>query len=68
MPDHRSDHRDHDHGQSGHDHDGHHHRAPPRGFDGAFALGSALNTGFIIVEVIYGLTAHSVACSADAAQ
>jgi cobalt-zinc-cadmium efflux system protein len=67
MSDHRSDHRDHDHGRSGHDHDGHHHPAPPRGFDGAFALGSALNAGFIIVEVIYGLTAHSVALLADAA-
>ena len=55
-------HDDHDHGAGGH-----HHPAPPAGFDGAFAIGSALNAGFVVAEVIFGLTAHSVALLADAA-
>lgn len=63
-----------DHGDAGHDHaghshgpGGHHHHAPPVGFDGAFALGSALNAGFVIAEAVFGLAAHSVALLADAA-
>ena len=69
--DHGHDHHDHDH--DGHDHGhahgpgGHHHYQPPAGFDGAFALGAALNAGFVVVEVIFGLAAHSVALLADAA-
>jgi cobalt-zinc-cadmium efflux system protein len=57
------DHAGHDHGHGGH----HHHHAPPAGFDGAFAIGSALNAGFVLAEVVFGLTAHSVALLADAA-
>ena len=63
------DHHDH----SGHDHErahasgGHHHHEPPAGFDGAFALGAALNAGFVAAEVVFGLAAHSVALLADAA-
>jgi cobalt-zinc-cadmium efflux system protein len=56
-------HAGHDHGHGGH----HHHHAPPAGFDGAFAIGSALNAGFVVAEVVFGLTAHSVALLADAA-
>ena len=37
------------------------------GFDGAFALGAALNAGFVVAEAVFGLTAHSVALLADAA-
>lgn len=65
------DHSGHDHG--GHDHGhahgpgGHHHHQPPAGFDGAFALGAALNAGFVVAEVVFGLAAHSVALLADAA-
>jgi cobalt-zinc-cadmium efflux system protein len=61
---HEHDHAGHD--GSGHSH-GHHHAAPPAGFDGAFALGSALNAGFVAAEVVFGLAAHSVALLADAA-
>lgn len=65
----------HDHGHDDHDHDGHghglgghhHHHEPPVGFDTAFAIGSALNAGFVAGEVVFGLTAHSVALLADAA-
>ena len=57
----------HDHESHGHGHGGHHHGAPPSGFDSAFALGAALNTGFVVAEVVFGLAAHSVALLADAA-
>ncbi len=68
---HGHDHDDHDH--EGHDHGhahgsgGHHHHQPPAGFDGAFALGAALNASFVAAEVVFGLAAHSVALLADAA-
>lgn len=68
---HGHDHDDHSH--EGHDHGhahgpgGHHHHQPPAGFDGAFALGAALNAGFVVAEVVFGLAAHSVALLADAA-
>lgn len=56
---------DHDHAGRSHGPVGHH--EPPAGFDAAFALGSALNAGFVMAEVVFGLTAHSVALLADAA-
>lgn len=66
-----NDHADHDHCHAGHerahDHGGHSHATPPAGFDAAFALGAALNGGFVVAEIIYGLAAHSVALLADAA-
>lgn len=65
------DHAGHDHDHAGHDHGAgrhhHHHHAPPAGFDAAFAIGSALNAAFVVGEVVFGLTAHSVALLADAA-
>ncbi len=48
---------------NGHDH-GHHHA--PASFGAAFAIGIALNTGFVAIEAIYGLLAHSMALVADA--
>lgn len=65
-----SDHEDPTHGDAhaGHSHDpGGHHHAPPAGFDGAFALGAALNGGFVVAEVVFGIAAHSVVLLADAA-
>jgi cobalt-zinc-cadmium efflux system protein len=56
-----------DHKSGGHDHAGHQHATPPAGFDGAFALGSALNAAFVIGEFGFGWVAHSVALMADAA-
>lgn len=78
---HEHDHgRDHDHDHDhdhGHDHDrvhgnghghshgpGHHHA--PTDFGRAFAIGITLNLGFVIVEAIYGVLAHSLALIADA--
>jgi cobalt-zinc-cadmium efflux system protein len=56
-------HQDHDHGQ---EHGGHGHSHAPASFGKAFAIGTALNLGFVIVEVVYGLSAGSVALLADA--
>lgn len=56
-----------DHHGHAHGHGGHHHAAPPAGFDRAFAMGSAMNAAFVIGEIIFGLSAHSVALLADAA-
>jgi cobalt-zinc-cadmium efflux system protein len=47
-----------------HDHDHHHHG--PKTHGRAFAVGIALNLGFVAVEVIYGVLSHSVALLADA--
>jgi cobalt-zinc-cadmium efflux system protein len=61
-----TDHHDHDHGHAGHDH--HHgvHGHTPASFGKAFALGVALNAGFVVLEVVFGLLGHSVALLADA--
>lgn len=47
-----------------HDHSGHSH-APPSN-NAAFAIGVALNLGFVAAEVFYGLAAHSLALISDA--
>ena len=52
----------HSHGHSGHH--GHHHGVS--NFSRAFAIGIALNLGFVIVEAVFGLLANSVALLADA--
>lgn len=49
----------HVHGLSGHSH-------APASFGSAFAIGITLNLGFVILEVIYGIFAHSLALVADA--
>jgi cobalt-zinc-cadmium efflux system protein len=38
----------------------------PASFGGAFALGVALNLGFVVVEAVYGISSNSVALLADA--
>jgi cobalt-zinc-cadmium efflux system protein len=78
--DHKHDHdhhghgHDHDHGHAhdhGHDH-GHHHHGPgghshaPKDFGKAFAIGAALNIGFVAAETVAGLMTHSLALLADA--
>ncbi len=74
--DHDHDHHDHDHGHGhahGHSHDhGHHHHGPgghshaPKDFGKAFAIGAALNIGFVAAETVAGLATHSLALLADA--
>jgi cobalt-zinc-cadmium efflux system protein len=47
-----------------HDHAGHSHGPPSN--NTAFAIGVALNLGFVVVETCYGLAAHSLALISDA--
>lgn len=49
-----------------HDHAGHGHSHAPKSFGRAFAIGTALNLGFVIVEAAYGIIAGSMALLADA--
>lgn len=53
------------HDHHGHDH-GHGHHHGPASYNKAFAIGVALNLGFVGVEAFYGFAAHSVALLADA--
>lgn len=53
----------HDH-HHGHDH---HHHGPRGRYDRAFAIGTALNLGFVVAGVGFGLLANSMALLADAA-
>jgi cobalt-zinc-cadmium efflux system protein len=48
-----------------HNHE-HGHSHAPKNFGKAFAIGIALNFGFVIIEVIFGIFAHSLALVADA--
>jgi cobalt-zinc-cadmium efflux system protein len=66
---HGHDHAEHGHDHHGHDHDhghGHHGHYAPKDFGAAFAIGAALNAGFVIFETILGFSAHSVALLSDA--
>jgi cobalt-zinc-cadmium efflux system protein len=61
---------DHDHARRDHNgpdrHGGHGHVHAPVSFGKAFAIGIALNAGFVVLEVVYGLLGNSVALLADA--
>jgi cobalt-zinc-cadmium efflux system protein len=62
MADHAHHHQDHGHAHShslGHSH-------APADFGRAFAIGIALNLGFVIVETIFGFVANSMSLLADA--
>jgi cobalt-zinc-cadmium efflux system protein len=57
------------HHHDGHDHArdaGHTHANAPKHLGVAFAIGTVLNLGFVIVEATYGLLANSIALLADA--
>src|SRR6478609_11933199 len=49
---------------AGHPH--HHHEQGTNDFSRAFALGIALNVGFVVIETVFGFTANSMALLADA--
>jgi cobalt-zinc-cadmium efflux system protein len=49
-----------------HDHERHARHHAPRDFGVAFAIGIGLNFMFVVVEVVYGVLAHSMALLADA--
>lgn len=64
-------HHHHDHSHShdhahGHGHPHGHHDHAPASFGRAFAIGIALNAGFVALEGIYGIIAGSMALVADA--
>lgn len=54
------------HGRAGHQEAGHHHAHAPKDYGWAFALGAALNLGFVGVEATAGILANSTALLADA--
>ena len=54
-----SDDHDHDHSHAGHSH-------APASYGTAFAIGTALNLGFVVVEAVFGFLGNSVALLADA--
>jgi cobalt-zinc-cadmium efflux system protein len=54
------------HDRAGHAHAGHSHAHAPKDFGRAFAIGVALNLGFVAVEAIFGILANSTALLADA--
>jgi cobalt-zinc-cadmium efflux system protein len=72
--DHHGHDHDHDHGHGhshgGHSHGGHSHGLghvhAPKDFGPAFAIGIALNVGFVVIEAVYGLLSNSMALLADA--
>ncbi len=65
-----SSHSGHDHESDSHDHahggDGHGHVHAPADFGRAFAIGMALNLGFVVAEAFFGVLANSVALLSDA--
>ncbi|KST60021.1 cobalt transporter [Methylobacterium sp. GXS13] len=64
--DHDQDHADHGHGDHGGHAHGPGHAHAPASFGKAFAIGIALNVGFVAVEATFGVLANSVALLADA--
>lgn len=60
------DHAGHDHGAHGHSHGPGGHSHAPASFGKAFAIGIALNAGFVLVEAGYGFASNSLALVADA--
>jgi cobalt-zinc-cadmium efflux system protein len=56
----------HDDEHEPHHHGGHGHSHAPANFGAAFAIGTSLNLGYVLVQVGFGLFAHSLALLADA--
>jgi cobalt-zinc-cadmium efflux system protein len=50
----------------GHHHGGVGHSHAPADFGRAFAIGTALNLGYVVVQAVFGILAHSLALLADA--
>lgn len=72
-PEHAEQREQREHGEADHagghghaSHGGHGHSHAPASFGRAFAIGTTLNFGFVIAEIIYGIAAGSVALLADA--
>lgn len=54
------------HDHHDHAHDGHGHSRAPSSFGRAFAIGTVLNLGFVVIEAAYGFIGNSMALLADA--
>ena len=63
---HSHDHAHEGHGHDGHGHGGHGHSHAPKDFGRAFLIGIILNSGFVIIEAVYGWISGSMALIADA--
>ena len=63
---HGHDHAHEGHGHDGHGHGGHGHSHAPKDFGRAFLIGIILNSGFVIIEAVYGWISGSMALIADA--
>jgi cobalt-zinc-cadmium efflux system protein len=57
----------HDAHRMAHHHHDHSHQHAHHGHDRAFAIGTALNLGFVVAEIMFGVLANSMALLADAA-
>ena len=57
---------DHGHDQAGHGHDHAGHSHAPQNFGVAFAVGVTLNTAFVMIELVFGYLAQSLALISDA--
>jgi cobalt-zinc-cadmium efflux system protein len=64
--DHGHDHHGHGHAHHGHGHGHHGHGHAVTRLSRAFTIGLVLNLGFVAIEAVYGILAHSVALLADA--
>ena len=49
-----------------HEHHGHHHHHPPAKFDRAFRIGVLLNLSYVVILVVFGVLAHSLALLGEA--
>jgi cobalt-zinc-cadmium efflux system protein len=56
----------HSHAHHSHTHGSHAHSHAPDSFGRAYAIGIALNLGFVLVEAVYGFRANSMALLSDA--
>ncbi len=64
--DHDHDDRDHHERPEHHHSHGHHHHPPPEELNRAFLIGISLNMLFVVVELVFGVIADSLALIADA--
>ena len=55
-----------EHSHAGHSHPGHSHVHAPANFGRVFAIAALLNISLVVIQVVYGVLAHSVALLADA--
>ena len=50
-----------EHSHAGHPHPGHSHVHAPANFGRVFAIAAVLNISLVVIRVVYGVLAHSIA-------